>query len=355
MVLLKAVEAEPEAPVAAVALSDFIATSRSRMIRLPEAGDAAKGPEKGLMNLDVEATGQARGGRSGLISLKDLSSVLEKGASKAPEVAAEPSKEAPQEAERAQQRKVKRPRRPVALQIDPAEEGDPLTGPLVFGVGDVGRGVRHVVGVFGLVFVGSLMLSSVLGLGARELALATDEAMIFARAGLLSVAGIAAVAGLRREGLERLGWVPRWKPFVLSLLAAVAMGSAASALARFEVDATATLAGIFGLLTVRAFAEVLFFQGFVTRTLLVEMKNPASAVLVSAGLYGLYALTYVPILQASPAAMIYAVLVYTLGGGLPLALMYARTRSVAALFACQFIILLMAALGGLSYATKLAG
>jgi membrane protease YdiL (CAAX protease family) len=106
------------------------------------------------------------------------------------------------------------------------------------------------------------------------------------------------------------------------------------------------------MLAVRAVGEGIFFQGFVTRTLLVENSNPAAGVFISAMLYGLYGVTYAALVDATAFHALFACFIYGFGGGFPFALMYWKVRSVPVLILVYFIVLMGSASGGVEYAMK---
>lgn len=236
------------------------------------------------------------------------------------------------------------------------EEMTATKGPLAFSVGVARRGLLHVGGVYAVAFVASLLLLAA-GFGARELSLAADEPMIIIRAVLLCGLAVAGVCVLRRESPLRFGLMPRWGGLAIALPVAVALGWFASVLARFEIEPgnTNLWGGIALLVAVRAVGEATFFQGFVTRTLLVELRTPALAVLASGVLYGIYGATYAVIAGGTGFQTLFACFVYAFGAGVPLGLMYLKTRSLPAVIVCNWIILMGSAWGGVAYAVKMAG
>ena len=234
-------------------------------------------------------------------------------------------------------------------------EGDPFAGPLVWGVGRTSRGVKHALVIYAGVFLLSFMLVSALGMGTREFEVTADESMIYVRSGLLLVAALVGLLGLRKERLERIGLTPRLLPALAALPIAALIGLIATPITRLNIAAGADVGVVAGLLLLRAAGECVFFHGFVTRTLLIELKEPVQAIFISALLYGFYALTFVDILGGSPLNVIFGILVYGFGAGMPLAVIYWRTRSVFAPIACHLIILMMVAMAGLQQAERLAG
>jgi membrane protease YdiL (CAAX protease family) len=236
-----------------------------------------------------------------------------------------------------------------------SEQGDPYKGKLAFGVGKTVRGLQQVGVGFALVFVASFGLVSFGGFGVKELSLEPTDQMLFIRAGIMALVAIGAVFIVRRENPLRLGWLPRWG-VIIAIPAALGLAFVAGTIARFEISANNT--DLYGqlaiLLAIRAVGEGLFFHGFITRTLLIEFKNPGAAVFLSAVLYGLYGATYATLVQGGAFGAIYACFIYAFGGGFPFALMYWKTRSTPALILVHWIVLMGSAAGGVAYATKFA-
>lgn len=228
-----------------------------------------------------------------------------------------------------------------------SEDGDAFKGKLVFGVGKPARGLIYTLPVYGLVFLVSLVMVTAMGYGEKEMTLTGDDQMFMIRNGMLLGLGFLGVVALRRENPLRIGLVPRFLPVLPALVIAGIIGYAARELAPFSLEQGATLDQVSTLLIFRALAEVVFFHGFLTRTLLIEFKNVITAVMFSALLYGLYSATYAELYQGSVFGSVYAIFIYTFGLGMPMAMIYSQTRSVLVAFACQFFILLMSAMGGL--------
>ncbi len=206
----------------------------------------------------------------------------------------------------------------------------------------VRQSLVQVMSLYTVVFGVSWVLTSVLGWGAGELSLSSGEPMLYARAGVMLVAAVLGVVFWRQESPRALGFEIRPLALGGALMAAAFLGMLTSVVARFDVAAGASTPVLVGLLVLRAAAETVFFQGLITRTLLDELKNPGVAVGISAVLYGLYALTYAPIAAADGGASLYAVAVYTFGGGFPFALIFFGTRCLPAVFVCQLLIMLCA-------------
>ena len=235
------------------------------------------------------------------------------------------------------------------------EKGDPFKGKLVWGIGRADRGLKHVVPVYLAAFLLSFVMVSILGMGQYELELRLGDPIIYLRNGTLIFLAMVGLVGLRRESPVRFGLAPKILPTLAAIPAAAILAVAASAIARFDINAGATLESLMILLAVRAIGEAIFFHGFVTRTLLIEFKQPAFALMMGSFLYGLYSLTYATLISGTPFNTLYAVMIYGFGGGFPMAVIYWQTRSVIIVALCQFAILFMAAYGGLQYANNMAG
>ena len=233
------------------------------------------------------------------------------------------------------------------------ESGDPYKGKLAFGVGKAIRGLKHVGIGYLVVFLASFGLVSFGGFGQDELSLAPTDQMLFIRAGVMLLVAMGVVLIVRRENPLRLGLLPRWG-FIVAIPAAIGLAFVAGTIARFEISADNTdLWGTLAiLLAIRAVGEGIFFHGFVTRTLLIEFKNPGAAVFLSAVLYGIYGVTYATLVQGGAFGAIYACFIYAFGGGFPFAIMYWKTRSTPLMILVHWIVLMGSAAGGIAYVTK---
>lgn len=218
-------------------------------------------------------------------------------------------------------------------------QGDPFKGPLVFGVGNAVRGLVQSVLLFAVAFCISYSMVKFMGMGAEELSLKLEEPMIGARAAVLSVMALLGVVVVRRESLSRLGVLPNWLGVLPAFAGAIIVGMVAGVIARFEVSSEDTIEMLMAVVAIRALGEALFFQGFLTRTMLIEFSQPAGAVFISAIMYGVYSLSYAAFMDIDPGAVGYVAFIYAFGGGMPFALMYWQTRSIFMAFLCQFTVL----------------
>lgn len=191
------------------------------------------------------------------------------------------------------------------------------------------------------------------GLGQGEMALDPGEPMIYLRAGLLLAAALGVTLGMRREKLTELGLKPKWIPAALAVPIIAVIAVAASMMARFEVAAEASLPVLLGLVGLRALASATFFQGVVNRLLTRSFTEPAGALMITALSYALYGTTYAALLQGDAFHTFYAGMLYFVGLGLPMSLIYQQTRSVLVVAAGEFIILGACAWSGLQFAQGL--
>jgi membrane protease YdiL (CAAX protease family) len=234
------------------------------------------------------------------------------------------------------------------------EAGDPFKGALVFGVGENARGFKHVLSVYALGFLIVFMLTFVGIIGKLELVLLPNDPSVYIRSGVLAALGILGILALRRENILRIGLAPKVLGTVLSLPIALMVGLIASAIARFDIVDGNTYQMAVPLILARAAGESIFFHGFLTRTMLIEFKGPAPALLLSTFMYGLFALTYPALANLSPGNIVYAVFIYGAGMGLSMGFVYWRTRSVIVVMICQFIIYSFSVSGGIDYAARIA-
>lgn len=232
-------------------------------------------------------------------------------------------------------------------------EGDPFKGPLVFGVGNAVRGLVQSVLLFAVVFCVSYIMVKFMGMGAGELSLKLEEPMIAARSAVLAVVALLGVVVVRRESLSRFGMLPNWLGVLPAFAGAIIVGMIAGVIARFELSSEDTIEMLMAVVAIRALGEALFFQGFLTRTMLIEFSQPAGAVFVSAILYGIYSLSYAAFMDIDPGAVGYVALIYAFGGGMPFALMYWQTRSIFMAFICQFTVLALTAWSSWNHAVSM--
>jgi len=224
------------------------------------------------------------------------------------------------------------------------EDGDPFKGPLAFGVGSATRGLLHTIPVFVVVFAICFVLVSVLHLGEFEFQLRPDEKMLYVRGAVLSVMAVLAMLVVRRESPARMGWKPNAVATVLAVPLAFVIAGIASFITPLPLEQESTLPVVLGLIAIRGIAEPLFFQGFLTRTLLIEFREPIAPVVISAIAYGIYTLTYLGIFSGPPAAIVYGVVVWGFGAGLPYAIIYWKSRSVLTVMLCELIVLITVAI-----------
>ncbi|MEO1271796.1 MAG: CPBP family glutamic-type intramembrane protease, partial [Myxococcota bacterium] len=173
--------------------------------------------------------------------------------------------------------------------------------------------------------------------------------MIYVRNGLLVLTAIIGITVVRRESPDRIGLLPAITPALISIPVACLIALSATPIARLPISPDADLLVVGGLLAIRAIGESVFFHGFVTRTLLIEMREPTHALFLSSLLYGFYALTFVEILGTHPLGIIFGILVYGFGSGFPLAVMYWQTRSVFIPMIAEMIIFIAVAWAGMAH------
>jgi hypothetical protein len=190
-------------------------------------------------------------------------------------------------------------------------------------------------------------------LGQAEMALDPTEPMIYLRAGLLLAVSLGVTLGWRREKLSALGLKPRWSSTAFALPVVAALAVAASSLARFEVGADAALPALLGLVALRSLASATFFQGLLGRLLARSLPEPTAALLLTALSYAIYGTTYAALMQADALHTFYAGALYFVGLGLPLGVIYQKTRSVLVVAASEATILGACAWGGLQWAQSL--
>ena len=231
------------------------------------------------------------------------------------------------------------------------QSGDPFKGHVAFGVGQFERGITHTLSIFVATFFILFAVISATDMGIKEFSVSPSEPMLFVRPAILTTMALIGLLVIRREKFTRFGFFPEPLQAIFSLICAGLIGFGAMHIARLPVSPESDFGIVVGLLALRAIGEGLFFHGFIARTLLIESKEPAIALFITGILYGIYALTFVEIVGRDPISIIYGVLVYGFGLGMPVAMMYWQSRSVFIPILAQFILFVMAAYAGVEHAT----
>lgn len=224
--------------------------------------------------------------------------------------------------------------------VAPAQVGTTTSGPLSYGVGDAKTGLMSVALPFLILFGGILLL--MIGTRFDQFETRFDERspLGWIRAGMMAVLAIASMRLLRRESLSRLGWKPHWKPGAVTLLMLSPLLFFVCAwILPFEIKGEPAVGMVIAIIVARAFSEALFFEGFLHRTLLVEMPNALAAHFISMAAYVAYMNTY-RFLWDPENPQHAGALLYGLFMALPAGYVFYRTRSwpVAAVvrLACLF-------------------
>ena len=199
-------------------------------------------------------------------------------------------------------------------------------GPLHWGVGEDSVAGKTVAP---LAFVG-LVLTALLMLffpgAAAELSPEGVPTVALLRSALLAVCGLAGIVALRKEALSRVvgDADPEGVGVVFGL--SLVMGLAAGTFLPLPVDASGGFGLVLALLLVRALGEWVFFDAYIARSLLCELKASVAAVLISGLVFGASMYTYA--WQLNPETMSHLTLpLYTALIGLPAAFAVFRTRS----------------------------
>ena len=214
----------------------------------------------------------------------------------------------------------------------PGKQGTTIAGPISYAVGDTKTGVTSVVPPFITLFGAIVFVMIASRFDQFEGRFDGRSSLGYIRAGLMVVLAIASMRLLRHESLSRLGWKPPLKPGFASLAFAPALFFLAAWALPFEVKGEPALAAVLSIVILRAFAEALFFEGFLHRTLLVELPSASVAHCLSMAAYVVYMNTY-RFLWDPEEPQHAGALLYGLFVALPAAYAYYRTRSwpVAAL------------------------
>ena len=112
------------------------------------------------------------------------------------------------------------------------------------------------------------------------------------RSALLAVCGLAGIVALRKEALSRVvgDADPEGVGVVFGL--SLVMGLAAGTFLPLPVDASGGFGLVLALLLVRALGEWVFFDAYIARSLLCELKASVAAVLISGLVFGASMYTY---------------------------------------------------------------
>jgi|GEM_PF-2053441 len=199
------------------------------------------------------------------------------------------------------------------------------------------RGFLVTMG-FALGTIGLLWLLSVgLRLGASESAWTGKEWFWWVRRALLIVVAIAGFANAH-DGDVKAFFAVKWLRSPKTLAAGVVVGVVSGLLSGYGSTET-PLVVLLLLATVHVVAEQMFFIWFVLRTLSRHTKHVLVAVAATALLYGGYHATYFYYFEViKPTAMVYWLVLFTVGGGLPYALLYARNRTVVPPLVCHLLV-----------------
>lgn len=211
--------------------------------------------------------------------------------------------------------------------VVPEEVGTTTSGPISYGVGDTKTGVLSVAPSFVILFGGILFVMIATRFDQFETRFDDRSPLGWIRAGMMVVLAIASMRLLRRESLSRLGWKPHWKPgLVTMVLLSPLLFFACAAILPFEVKGEPAFAVVLGVVIARAISEALFFEGFLHRTLLVELPSAPVAHCVSVAAYVVYMNTYRYLWDPNDPQHAGA-LFYGLFMALPAGYVFYRTRS----------------------------
>lgn len=170
--------------------------------------------------------------------------------------------------------------------------------------------------------------SNVVGLGAREYLYTPTDPFFFLRRLLLMAVGFwglqRILATPPRATLEAMGWHLPWTHLGIAVGVGVAVGYVS------PLQRVVSPAGVVIAMTVfHVVAEEVFFRGFITRYCMERFDNLRLVVLVSAGVFGAYHLTYYSFwIESDLVPRLYWIAAVTLVAGVPLAWLYAKTRSL---------------------------
>jgi membrane protease YdiL (CAAX protease family) len=192
-----------------------------------------------------------------------------------------------------------------------------------------GAAVSQVLGLAGVAFLASLVVVLATDLGRAELDYSGNSLWFYGRGVLLIGLAVVGTVVVRREKVTSLGLRPPVLESVMGLGLGVVLGLLASLVAPVYLDGGASVGAAAVSMLFIALAHETFFRGFVTRALLVGMRNPASAILVSCLIYGFFYLSYTAVLgQSGFYLLYYSVLLYGFGLGGVFAVLYWKSRSI---------------------------
>jgi len=194
-----------------------------------------------------------------------------------------------------------------------------------------------------LIVGASLYVVMMTDLGAEELNYGGPSPWFYGRVGLLLAMTLLGTVALRRESILRIGLKPSVGGIFIGLGVGAILGVLAALVAPIRVDESVPFEFVAGLLFLQVFSQELFFRGFVTRVLLVEIKKPLYALTISSILYGLFWLSYDVVLgQEGFYVFYYSVLLYGCGLGGILGYLFFRTKSLWTTIVTYYMVLLLA-------------
>lgn len=223
------------------------------------------------------------------------------------------------------------------------EDARPNAGSLHWGVGDADMAVKTVAPVFGAGLVLGIALLASFPEARAELWSGRVPVMASVRALLLIACAALGVIVIRKEGLVRVVGQPDPLGTALSVGLGALMGAAAASLLPMPLGASPTLGGAIAVLMIRAIGEWAFFDAFVARTLLCELKSSVLAMASAALAFGVYLNTYAyqwePATSSALTMPLYAACI-----GLPAAYAVFRTRSALPALAVRTVAYIVCAI-----------
>ena len=245
--------------------------------------------------------------------------------------------------EEKQKRKVKdRPRRSmsrnrVAVSQD---EGEGLE----WGVDVENAGSGFLLALMGTLLVCgvSIIIVTATDFGDAEFSYGAPSPWYFGRNALLIVIAVVATLGLRRESVARFGVRPAILLTAFAVFLGAALGWIGSLVAPIRIIEP-NYAVVLMVLLLQAVSHELYFRGFVARVLLLELRSPLIAVVLSCLFYGVFFLTFRTVLnQEGFYQLYYSLLLYGFGLGGIYGWLYFKGKSLWPGMIAHYITLVVA-------------
>ena len=174
----------------------------------------------------------------------------------------------------------------------------------------------------------SIVVVTMTTMGDGEFAFANPSSWFYGRNALLLAVALIGSFAVRRESVRQLGVRPAILWAMLAIFIGTALGLVGSMVAPIRI-ADPPYAIIVSSFLIQAICQEVYFRGFVTRTLLLEMASPLLAIALSCLMYGVFYLSFRLVLaQEGFFQLYYSILLYGFGLGGIFGWLYYKSKSM---------------------------